>query len=440
MPQLKKLLYSDMKTLGFIIVFQIYSFSLLALPVSVFEGFPLPDSLRTKMVTAREDKRQIDALNDICSYFSDKMPRQTIPVAQKVVYWADSLHYEKGLLDATNNLGILFYRTSQYTQAIACFNEGLKIAEKLDDAGRQAAVLSNLGLVYTELSEFQRAIDFHQQALKIREKRKDTLAIALSLNNLGMTYHARGDWNMALSYYQKAVRTLEPTPYKLALANTYNNIGQLFFTCYCDTATWAADSAEFYFMKAYTRYTVDDNRVGVVKTLINLGNTYAVLGNAEKAIDAYRAALNQQRQMADSAGMALTLFNMGVLFDDLGDTKRSSEYLLESLKLAELHRQGELSRDIYEQLFELARKGNDYAHATFYAARAFAINDSLNSLAKQLLIEQFQGKYNFQEIENTLLSAELTKWQRIAWIAMGLATLIIILAFVFRLVRKKGIA
>ncbi|MGC8802915.1 MAG: tetratricopeptide repeat protein [Bacteroidales bacterium] len=427
-----------MKNFGFIIIGLFSCFSLHAVPVNVFDEFPLPDSLRKKIEAAKDEREKIDALNDACFYFSDKMPRRVMPVAQKIVYWADSLDYWSGLFDAINNLGILFYRTSQYTQAIACFNEGLKIADQLNDAGRQAAILSNLGLVYTELSEFQRAIDFHQHALKIREKRKDTLAIALSFNNLGMTYHARGEWNMALSYYQKAVRTLELTPYKLALANTYNNIGQLFFTCYHDTSTWAADSAELYFMKAYTRYTVDDNRVGVVKTLINLGNTYAVIGNAEKAIDAYRAALNQQRQMADSAGMALTLFNMGVLFDDLGDAKRSSEYLSESLKLAETHQQAELCRDIYQQLFDIARKGNDFTRATLYAASVFAINDSLNNLAKQLLIEQFQGKYNFQEVENTQLSSELKKWQRIAWIAMGMAMLIVI-AFGFRVIRKKSV-
>lgn len=424
-----------MKALGFIIALQFLWSFMFAGSANIFEGLPLPDSLKSKILSAKDEKERINALNDACYYFSDKMPHQVIPQAQKIVYWADSLHYWNGLFDANNNLGILFYRTSRYAQAISCFTECLKIADRLNDAGRRAAVLSNIGLVYTELSQFQRAIDFQQQALKIREKRNDTLAIAWSMNNLGMTYHAQGEWNMALSYYLKAIRTLEPTIYKQELANTYNNIGQLFFTCYNDTASWAADSAEFYFMKAYTRYTIDDNRVGIIKTLINLGNMYASVGNTDKAVDAYRAALNQQRQMGDSAGTALTLYNMAILFDEMGYPKRAYDYLVESMKIAEAYNLNELRRDTYEQLFYLAQKNNDLSLATQFASKFFAINDSLNELSRKLLIEQFQGKYNFQQVENSLLMTKVKKWQQIGWIALSLLA-IVALIIVYRIVKK----
>lgn len=428
-----------MKTIWFILASQFFSSVLHALPVWVFKDFPLPDSLSTRISSAKDSREKIDALNDACYFFSDKMPQLVLPVAQKLVYWTDSLQYTKGLFDATNNLGILFYRTSQYTQAVACFNECLNIADKIGDLGRKAAALSNIGLVYAELSQYQRSIDFHQQALRIREKRNDTMAIALSLNNLGMTYHARGDWNVALNYYQKAIRMLEFTPYKNVLANTYNNVGQLYFTCYHDTSTWAADSAELYFMKAYTRYTTDNNRIGVIKTLINLGNIYAAVGNAEKAIDAYRAALNQQRQLGDSAGIALTLYNMGVLFDETGDPKRAGNYLMESLKIAKAYNLSELCSDLYKQLFYLARKDKNYPLATLYATSFFDINDSLNELSKKLLIEQFQGKYNFQEVENAILNAKTQKWQRIGWITIGMVVLMIIgLVLLLRRQNKHG--
>lgn len=425
-----------MKSIGLIIASQFFCLLLQALPTAVFDGFPVPDTLRAKIYSAKDDRGKVDALNDVCYYLADKMPHRVLPIARKLVYWADSLQYPKGLFDATNNLGILFYRTSQYTQAIACFDGCLGIADQMSDVGRRAAVLSNMGLVYAELSQYQKAIDFHQQALRIREKRKDTLAIALTFNNLGMTYHARGDWNVALNYYQKAIRMLENTRYSYALANTFNNVGQLFFTCYHDTATWAADSAELYFMKAYTRFSADDNRIGVIKTLINLGNTYATSGNTEKAIDAYRAALNQQRQIADSAGIALTLFNMGTLFDETGDPKRAVNYLMESLKIAKAYNLSELCRDLYEQLFYLARRDNNYQLATLYAANFLSINDSLSELSKKMLIEQFQGKYNFQEIENEKLNAKTQQWKLIGQIAIGLVIFLGI-GLVWLLIRQK---
>jgi tetratricopeptide (TPR) repeat protein len=290
-----------------------------------------------------------------------------------------------------------------------------------------------MALVYTELTQYQKALQLHLKAMKIRQQRNDTLSIAQSLNNIGMTYHARGDWNVALSYYQKAVQMLENTPYKIALANTYNNIGQLYFSSFSDTTSYLADSAEIYFMKAYTRFSTDDNRVGIIKTLINLGNLYASKGLSEKAIDAYRAALNQQNLIADSAGKALTLFNMGILFDEMGETKRAREYLLQSLKIAENFNLGDLRRENYQQLFHLAHKENRLQEATLYASLFFAINDSLNDLSKKLLIDQFQGKFNYLDIENSQLASNLKKWQKIGIFATG----IIVLSLLFLIWRRK---
>ncbi|MCX7986114.1 MAG: tetratricopeptide repeat protein [Bacteroidales bacterium] len=427
-----------MKGLSLVIFFHTVAMLSIALPSNPFSALTLPDSLKAKLNRAEDEKQKIDIFNDVCYYFSDKTPQQIIPIAQKIVFWADSVDYKKGLFDATLNLGILFFNTSQYTQALACYKECLELAEDMDDTGRKAATISNMGLVFTSLSQYQKAIDYQHKALKIRERRKDTLAIALSLNNLGMTYHTKGDWNVALHYYRQAIHLLEGTPYKNTLANTYNNLGQLFFTCYNDTATWAADSAEYYYMKAYTRFSVDDNRLGVIRTLINLGNTYSITGSRERAVDAYRAALNLQRQSGDSSGIALTLFNMGILFDEMGDSKRGKEYLLESLRIAKNYNLAELSRDIYQQLFHMNEKNQNLSEAVLYASKFFAINDSLNEMSKKLLIEQFKGKYNFQEVENALLSSQLIRWKQIGWATTGLIIVILSGFIIYKLRSRKS--
>lgn len=376
-----------------------------------FDSFKIPDSLYYRFSTENNIQKKIDAANDIIFYISDKEPSKILTKAQRLIFIADSVDYLNGLFDATNNLGIIFLRLSQFLQAISCFEECLKITKELKDKGREAAIVSNIALVYSELNMFEKAIDYHLEALKIRENRKDTLAISLSYNNLAMTYHYKSDYSTALKYYKKAIEVQLAHNYKVPLANSYNNLGQLFFDMYADTLTWTLDSAEFYFLKAYNQYFFEDNKVNVAKTLLNIGNTYALANNFEKAIDAYRAALNIQKQLTDSLSMALTYYNMGLLFFNLNEDNRAVEFIKNSLTIAQKFNHAALIKDNSRELFEFYSKKNNYQLANFYAQLFFALNDSLMEVTRLQLYETFTGKFNFQYFENYQLKKENIKYK-----------------------------
>ncbi len=386
----------------------------------------LPDSLKLKLNQAKTIEHKIDAANDICYYLIGNYMNQAEILVKEVLRYADSVKYTRGALDANINLGILFYRKSKYVQSLSCYKEAYSLAEKLNDKGRQAAILNNMALVYTELNYYSKAIELNLQALKLRTKSNDSIAIAMSFNNLGMTYHSKRDFLMANHFYQQALQIVNLTNNKGLKANTYNNLGQLFLEMHSDSIPWAADSALNYFMKAYINYYAIDDQIGVSKTLINIANAYASMQNSDKAIDSYRSALNIQRQLRDSANMALTLYNMGLHFIELNEDKRAYDYLKNSLELAQKTMQKTLERDILQKLFELATKFNLNNDAINYAQLYFIINDSLSEIEHQQLAEAYMGKYNFQLIQTDSISTQLKTYRLITLILSFLMISIIL--------------
>ncbi|GAB4326122.1 MAG: hypothetical protein Kow00127_18910 [Bacteroidales bacterium] len=80
----------------------------------------------------------------------------------------------------------------------------------------------------------------------------------------------------------------------------------------------SADSSLIYASKAleYSRNT--DNRRGIARALLMMGNGYNVLGNNYKALEHHQQALEIFQQLNDSNAVAITYSNLGIDYQDLG--------------------------------------------------------------------------------------------------------------------------
>ncbi|KAF5410364.1 MAG: tetratricopeptide repeat protein [Euryarchaeota archaeon] len=81
----------------------------------------------------------------------------------------------------------------------------------------------------------------------------------------------------------------------------------------------------------------DEPLLGSLKThgavLENLGNAYSALGQVEKAIGYYEAALVISREIGDRRGEGNHLGNLGNAYSDLGEVERAIEYYEDSLTI-----------------------------------------------------------------------------------------------------------
>ena len=403
----------------------------------LLEKFQIPDSSKIKFLSTQNIERKLDILNDAGFYYTSRNADLSIFISTTVYHLADSINYEFGKYDAQNNLGIAFYRHSRFKQAIVCFDKAYKIARKMKIAVKEASVLSNKALVFNSLSDYEQALKYNFEALKIRMEEKDSMGIAFSYNNIGMTYHYQTNYSQALDYYTKALKIKLGQNDKEGLATTYNNIGQLFFEMYSGSQKWTLDSALAYYLKAYFTFSAVSNKAGLSEVLPNIGNVYSLKNLYDKAFDAYLAAMNVQKQAKDSAGLALTLFNLGVLYYNQSDYNQSKTYFNKSIDIANKLQIADLIKDNLKMLFFISGNNHDYKTAFELASEYATVNDSLNDISRKQLVEDYSGKYEYQIFERKQLETSIKNMKTLfIFISSGLIVSVIILLIWVR--RKKS--
>jgi tetratricopeptide (TPR) repeat protein len=182
-----------------------YTVSMYSAIDNLFNKFIIPDSLKNSFIQSKNQEDKIRALNDIGFYLSGNNPVNSITISNLALVMADSIKYEDGIFDATNNIGIAYYRSSKFKQAIEWFAKAKQIAESMDNDKKLASTYSNMALVYNYLSDYTKALKLNNEALKIRTSLKDSGGIATSYNNIGTTYHYKTEYKTALEYYNKAL-------------------------------------------------------------------------------------------------------------------------------------------------------------------------------------------------------------------------------------------
>jgi len=83
-------------------------------------------------------------------------------------------------------------------QAIAKYEEALKLFRAVGAHDREATTLNNIGVVYSELRENQKALEYYSQSLALRGAVGDRGGEAGILNNIGKVYADLGEKQKAL--------------------------------------------------------------------------------------------------------------------------------------------------------------------------------------------------------------------------------------------------
>jgi CHAT domain-containing protein/Tfp pilus assembly protein PilF len=85
--------------------------------------------------------------------------------------------------------------------------------------------------------------------------------------------------------------------------------------------------------EALKHWRAAGDRAGEAITLNNIGGVYDALGEKQKALDYYSQALPLRRAVGDRAGEAVTLNNIGGVYDALGEKQEALDYLNQALPL-----------------------------------------------------------------------------------------------------------
>jgi tetratricopeptide (TPR) repeat protein len=185
-------------------------------------------------------------------------------------------------LNTINTIGLIFYKTEKYSDAVAYFEQALEILNKTDhnlisDINNEYLRFNlNIGAVHAKIRDFEKAGFYFTKALQYLDE-GNSKNYAVLLNNLSIVARENGDIEKAFELNQKAIKVSNESENYRILVQAYNNMGNNFMV--------AGDfyQAKTHFMKAYTLAEKYGYGSSMVVALDMLASAYDSTGDYRNA-------------------------------------------------------------------------------------------------------------------------------------------------------------
>ncbi|MBN1698134.1 MAG: tetratricopeptide repeat protein [Spirochaetales bacterium] len=191
---------------------------------------------------------------------------------------------EKGMISSYNSIGKVYSAIGDMESAEENFSNALEIARRLGTADLIAQTLNNLGELYFRTRQFNESLAHFEEALTYKNKIPRS-EIAVIYHNMGTVYKRLDDFDTAFSYFKKALTiNTEKKLYEEAASNQYM-IASLHLEK--GDIKKALDSAE----KALSLDKKVENSLGIAKDYYALGIINLRAENEEEAYRFFKQSL-----------------------------------------------------------------------------------------------------------------------------------------------------
>jgi two-component system sensor histidine kinase EvgS len=289
---------------------------------------------------------------------------------------------------------------------------GLKFSKQINNPRFEWSFYNRIGISYYYESNFEKTADFWLKGLEVAEMAQDTFTIPQTINNLGSLYHGMKDYNKAIEYYSRSL------PYKkkyndlIGIAITQINIG----LCYVQMEKLS--EAEEMIKEALVIVEKIEDHNNKQQIYNNIGSYYSYIGShfdnkklVYEGLKYYVMAETELEETDNIMDKLTTMLSIGETYLYLDDTLNGFKYINEGKALAKQENLLERLSVAYEMLMNHYLTNGDYKLAYFYNDSLTRITDSINTIVKQVAIEELQTKYQSEkkEKENLRLKQKVSK-------------------------------
>jgi two-component system NarL family sensor kinase len=404
---------------------------LLCIPVFALAQNQTVDSLKKILAVAKADTLKADLYYQIAleqqrmdPVQSQKMIDQSLAISQKI-------KYQKGLANVYAFMSVQSSFKGEFDSMRVYSEKCLKIAEKNNLPLIVAKAHNGLGIYYWQTGNYSEAIKNHLAALSIREKLKDSSGISASLGNLALVYfdnqnskEAERYGLLGLELGKKIKRSTIVISCLQLLANVYGQDGKF-------------DKALNMDAEALVICKKENDTRGLSQVYSNMANCYAAMKQYDKALQYQQEVLKIDRFFNDKKQISDTYMNISGIYSEKKDYKTALDWMKKGLVLSQesKYKQGEklgwgsLS-NIYEQLGDY--RNALQAHQKYQSISVEMINENSN---KQIALMQtrFDTEKKEQKItllnkENTIQRLSISKQQTTIAIIVGLLLVSVLVA------------
>jgi len=303
---------------------------------------------------------------------------------------------------AAKNIGVLYYRQSDFASALKYFSLALKNNLEAGNSDELAASYNNLGIIYRQLGNYNLALENHLMQLKINEESQNLKGIANSNLNIGNIYHNMNENDKSMEYFRESLNINKQIRDTNSMASTLINLG----VASMDMEHY--DQAIQYFNDALPIKIKLNDVTNLAKIYTNLGVAYNSVNNFRKAISYFEKSLEVSRQINYRYNIGVAMINLGNAYIHLGEMEKSFDYLTQAYQLANEIDSKPLIRDTYKAFSLWHEAQQDFRKSLEYFKSMTALNDTLLDLEMSNQIRNLQIVYEVERKEKEILAQSLS--------------------------------
>ncbi|CAG0976739.1 Signal transduction histidine-protein kinase/phosphatase DegS [Flavobacteriales bacterium] len=264
------------------------------------------DSLEKK-IPYLKDSVLVEMYCELCWQYRFVSSEKAIEYGNKAISLAKQINYKKGLAQAYNDQGIIFYDIQEYEKCLYNYKAALQIRKQLNDSVGIAALYNKMALIYQRKADWVNSFEYQKLALDLYEKLNMKRELALVLSNIGILHYDIRNYSEALKWYNKSVAICKEINFTTALTRSYLNIGNVYYT------QKEYNKAEDYFLLAEKQSRENNDIEALSIILNNIGALYKETEKKQKAFPYLLEAFELREKLNDRRGMIATLVNIASL-------------------------------------------------------------------------------------------------------------------------------
>jgi tetratricopeptide (TPR) repeat protein len=327
---------------------------------------------------------------------------------------------------------------SDPVKALTYTREALNLATEINDKRGMAASYNNLGVAYRNQGALDKALEYYLTSMKLYDSLSNEEGVATTKNNIANIYSIKKDYTQAMRYLEESYKLFEKLGDPYRVIGSMNNLGNLYHDIGMN------DKAIKLYTDAYA--LSEKNGVKFGDPMNNMGNIFFKQGDYPAAVNYYQQALDIERMNNNKLGILNTVTNMGITYSKARQPQAAETYLNEARQLSDELQAFTILPDIYKAIAENYSNQNKWKEAyqmqrKYDETREKIYGDeSSRNIAQMEMILSFEEKQRELEIlkkEDEIKSLELHNTR--LFIIMVILAVIVVIAGVnlFYLDRKR---
>lgn len=360
------------------------AFALILLTSSAFCQVEKLKKLQQNLAVTTDSTAYTDLLNRISLLFYEQNADSTLHYALKAREIASRLQYEKGIADATNNLGIVFDIKGNNQLALRYYNDAYNMYVSQKDSSNIVQTLMNIGMVYNVSGKDQKALANLDQALSMGSMISHDSITALVIYNYISGYPEKFNVERKENLINKAEK----------ISDKYRDI-----------------------------------RLAIAIQQLRAAHLISI-GQRQKGIHLLDSTLQLGLQME------LNYLSMGLFMDQANNymkqsPQKSIDLLLRGLEMAEEKSYRTYAKEICKKLYDIYLEKGDKSTAFIYSGKLLRLYERQAEIDKSSGIDYIEYAVKDQELASQKVKSDYNK--KLLWLAAAICALTLLgILFVLR--------